>query len=70
VSGFRRGFAGPVTARAPENGLGPSYARRAQRFLAASERAGSALVLFRIVHCRPDKQTVSAESIAIDSLKP
>ncbi len=62
--------AGPVTARAPENGLGPSYARRAQRFLAASEQAGSPLVLFRIVHCRPDKQTVSAESIAVDSLNP
>lgn len=62
--------AGAVTVRAPDNGLGPNYARRAARLLSASEPAGSALLLFRIVHCRPDHQAVSAESIGLGSLRP
>ncbi len=62
--------AGAVSVQATDNGLGSGYARRAARFLAASEQAGRRLEVFRIVHCRPDKQTVSAESIGIVSLGP
>ena len=62
--------AGAVTVTAPGNGLGPNYARRAARLLNASEPAGNALLLVRIVHCRPDHQSVSAESIGLGSLKP
>lgn len=61
---------GAVTVQAADNGLGAHYARRALRFLTASEQAGASLEIFRIVHCRPDKQTVSAESLGVDSLRP
>ncbi len=62
--------AGAVTVAAADNGLGANYARRAARLLNASEPAGNDLVLFRIVHCRPDRQPASAESIGLGSLRP
>ena len=61
---------GPVGLNGRGNGLGPRFARRAAGFLTAVERAQRGLILFRIVHCRPDKQTVSAESVGIDPLRP
>ncbi len=60
----------PVTAVQTDNGLGANYARRARAFLAASERAKATLLVFKVVHCRPDKQLFSAESVGLLSLAP
>jgi len=60
----------PITAHQADNGLGPNYARRARAFLVASERTAASLFLFKVVHCRPDKQPVSAESVGTLSLAP
>ena len=60
----------PVTASQADNGLGANYARRARAFLAASERTRDTLLVFKVVHCRPDKQLFSAESVGTLSLAP
>jgi hypothetical protein len=70
LANFLLHVAAPVTATQPGNGLGPNYARRARAFLTTSETAGANLVVFKVVHCRPDKQTFSAESVGTLSLAP
>ncbi|MEA2372874.1 MAG: hypothetical protein QOH12_3268 [Solirubrobacteraceae bacterium] len=60
----------PVRASQADNGLGANYARRARGFLMASERAAASLLVFKVVHCRPDKQQFSVESVGILSLLP
>jgi hypothetical protein len=70
LANFLLHVSSPVVASQPGNGLGPNYLRRARAFLDSSERALSTLLVFKVVHCRPDKQTVSSESVGILSLGP
>jgi hypothetical protein len=70
LANFLLHVSAPVTAVQADNGLGANYARRARTFLGVSERAKAALLVFKVVHCRPDKQLFSAESVGILSLAP